>query len=1011
MVWAPLGVQVAGAGYVGLDAGYPDERLRTIVHDAAARVVVTTATLAGRFEGTGQTVIVNELAGDRQPPGEPGIAVCAGIAARLRGGITGSRLPAASTESTCCVIYTSGSTGRPKGVVVSHRSVTDFSRHVASAYQIGHGALVLSFAPLVFDVSLFDLWTTLCAGGTVVLADEECRASVEALQALLERERVTVAELPPSLMPLLDPDALPDLRLVSVGGEAPPGRLVDAWSNPDREFWNGYGPTETAVAVTLMNCEPPSGGRIPPIGLPMHGHRAYVLGADLRLVPPGAPGELCVAGPGVSPGYLGRPAETAAKFVPDPFAAEPGQRLYRTGDLVRWTPAGVLEFIGRIDRQVKIRGFRVELGEIEAALAAWPPARQAVVEPWDDPSGTRHLVAYLVPADPGEPPTLAATREAVARTLPSYMLPTKLVVLDRIPRTVSGKPDRRALPPPGEDQPDQGAQDRPDQSQLTELERLIVAEVIGPLLGTTAIGPGEGFFELGGNSIQATQITARIRDKFGAEIGLLDFFAEPTVRRLAELVGRSRDQAPRKPSHQAASLSMATGARLPASFQQAALARACWLGGDRAGYHASFALRLRGALELGALQSAFGWIIARHAPLRTTFTQSGLEVIQAVGPAFEPELTITGVPGADDASRYDAVRTAIRRENELAFNLETGPLIRVRVYRLGPDDHVLQWTIHHVVTDGWSFGVQLDEIGAAYTAYASGAAPERPPLRADYAEFVSWHRDYVDGPDLRTDLDWWRDYLGAGIGTAESAPNRQAPAGYQDGWLNVELPEPTALAAVAYARATNSTLYMVLLAAYSLALSALLGSSDVVVLSPLALRARSEWENLIGWFVNRVPVRVPLAEGLTFAGLLAQVRTRSVGAFGHGKPPFELLRSELCLPDKMLGAQLAVQNTPEGRIGFRGFEISFVPDDSGRDFAPILEVYSPLGSALLVSLGLRERDAGLIAGGLEYDASRLGRHQAEWFLAAFLRVLAAGVADPATPCASLRHLAGSPPPA
>jgi amino acid adenylation domain-containing protein len=986
MVWAPLGIQVAGAGYVGLDAGYPDERLRTIALDARVRAVVTTASLAGRFAGTGQPVIVDEqLAGEQTP------------------GATDTVVPAAST---CCVIYTSGSTGRPKGVVVSHRSVTDFSRHVAAAYRIGPGARVLGFAPLVFDVSLFDLWTTLSAGGTVVLAGEEERASVEALQALLERERVTAAELPPILMPLLDPRALTDLRLVSVGGEAPPGRLVDDWATSDREFWNGYGPTETAVAVTLMNCAPPSGGRIPPIGLPMHGHRAYVLGADLRLVPPGVPGELCVAGPGVSPGYLGRPAETAAKFVPDPYAAEPGQRLYRTGDLVRWTPAGVLEFLGRIDRQVKIRGFRIELGEVESALAAWPKASQAVVEPWDEPSGTRHLVAYLVPADPGEPPTLAATREALAATLPSYMLPTRLVVLDRIPRTVHGKPDRRALPPPADDQPAQAAQDRLDQPQLTDTERLIVAEVIGPLLGTTAVGPDDGFFELGGNSIQATQITARIRDKFGAEIGLLDFFAEPTVRRLAVLIGRASDQAP-APSHAPRSLSMTTGTRLAASFQQAALARACWLGGDRAGYHASFALRLRGQLDPDALRSAFGWLITRHAPLRTTFTQAGLDVLQTVGPPFEPELTITEIPGADDASRYAAVRTEIRQENERPFDLDTGPLIRVRVYRLGPGDHVLQWTIQHVVTDGWSIGVQLDELGAAYTAYASGAEPVRPALRADYADFVSWHRDYVDGPDLRADLDWWRGYLGAGSNAGEPASGRRAPASYRDGWLNVELPEQTALAAVAYARTANSTPYMVLLAAYSLALSALMDTDDVVVLSPLALRTRSEWENLIGWFVNRVPVRVPLAADPTFAELLAQVRARSTAAFGHGKPPFELLRTELGLPDAMLGAQLAVQNTPEGQIGFRDFEISFVPDDSGRDFAPILEVYSPLGSALLVSLGLRERDVGLIAGGLEYDASRLGQHQAEWFLDAFLRVLAAGLADPARSCADLRRLAGS----
>ncbi len=336
--------------------------------------------------------------------------------------------------------------------------------------------------------------------------------------------------------------------------------------------------------------------------------------------------------PGLSHGYLGRPAETAARFVPDPFGAGSGHRMYRTGDLVRWAPGDVLEFLGRIDRQVKIRGFRVELGEIEAVLAAWPAVLQAVVEPWDDDAdGLRHLVAYLVPAEPARPPSLADLRAVVAPALPPYMLPTRLVVLDAIPRTVHGKPDRRAL------------------------------------LGTTTVGAEDGFFELGGNSLQATQITARIRDKFGVEIDLLEFFTEPTVRHLAELIDQaeSRRQAPQASTPAAPPAAMTVGARLPASYQQAALAQACWADGDKPAYH--------------------------------------------------------------------PVRTATRLENERSFDLESGPLIRVRVYRLGPDDHVMQWVIHHLVTDGWSTGIQLDEIGTAYTAFAAGGEPDLPDLPVDPA--------------------------------------------------------------------------------------------------------------------------------------------------------------------------------------------------------------------------------------------------------------------------------------
>lgn len=983
MVWSPLGVLIAGGGYVGLDVAYPQERLQTILRDSSARAVITTTALADRFAGGCPVLAVEDLGSGGSSSPVPDVA-----------------LPG----SMCCVIYTSGSTGKPKGVPLDHRGVTGFGRHVAAAYHIDTNSRVVSFAQLLFDASLFDLWTTLTAGGVVVLAGDEERASVEALQRLLAERRVTVGEIPPSLMPLLDPDALPDLRLVSVGGDAPAGRLVDTWATQRREFWNGYGPTETTVAVTLMNCQPPSGGRVPPIGLPMPDHRVYVLDPRQRLLPSGVPGELCVAGPGLSRGYLNLPAETAGRFVPDPFTDQPGQRMYRTGDLVRWTADDTLEFLGRVDRQVKVRGFRVEPGEVESVLGACPDIRQVLIEPWDDTDGTRHLVAYVIPADPDRPPTLPEVRAAGERALPHYMLPTRLVILGKMPRTPGGKVDRHALPAPAE--PTAAGQPGSASAALTGIARAIATEVIAPLLRVSAVGPDDGFFELGGNSLQATQITSRIRDRFGVEVGLLEFFTTPTVRHLAELVERGRGigAEPGRDARSSRSLPMTDGARLPASYPQAALAQACQAGGDRPGYHASLALRMRGRLDLAALRAAFAWLARRHAPLRTVFEVVDGEWAQTVMPADDPDFTVTDVPGTDESGRYAAVQTMIRQENERDFNLATGPLMRVRVYRLRPEDHVVQWTIHHVVTDGWSIGVQLHELGTAYHSYAQDSEPDLPPLPADYGDFVAWHRSYVSGPQYTQDLTWWRGHLGEFASTPGTATGDVTPSAdeqFRDGWLNLRLPDETVRTALALARKEEATLYMVLLTAYAFLLSSLEGRDDVLVVSPYALRTRSEWEGLIGWFVNRVPVRVHVGSDPTFGELLGRVRAASLGAFAHARPPFELLRQDLGLADDAIGAQLNVQNAPAGESGFRGLEISLVPDDSGREFAPILEIYSPLRSHFRISLALRERGDGSIGGAIEYNAAVLSASQARSFADTLFNVLAAGTADPSIPLVSL----------
>ncbi|HEX6499075.1 MAG TPA: amino acid adenylation domain-containing protein [Micromonosporaceae bacterium] len=522
LVAAVLGVLAVGAAYLPVDPALPTERIAFMLADARIVVGVTVTALTSRLSGADVPLVHLDTA-DARPVDGP----------RADG-------PRAAVDplAAAYVLYTSGSTGTPKGVVVPHRAVVDFVTHINAAYRIRPGDRVLAHAALSFDVSVFDLFAPLTAGATVVLADDDDRLSAQRLQRLLADRRVTVAELPPALMPSLDPDHLPDLRLVSVGGEPPAASLVDAWQRGEREFWNGYGPTETTVAVTLMRCRRPSGGRVPPIGRPMPNHRGYVLDADLRPVAPGETGELCVAGPGLAHGYLGRPALTAERFVPDPFGP-PGGRMYRTGDLARWNDDGQLEFVGRVDRQVKIRGFRIELGEIESVLGTVPGVAQAVVEPHHDGTGSPVLVAYLTgPAVPD----LTTLRAVAGRRLPYYMLPDRLVRLDEVPLTATGKVDRDRLPvppptgtAPASGNPASGNPASGDPVYPDGLQAVLATEVVGPLLAERP-APGDDFFALGGDSLAAAVVIERVRERFAVPVSLTEFLAEPTVAKLAALV-------------------------------------------------------------------------------------------------------------------------------------------------------------------------------------------------------------------------------------------------------------------------------------------------------------------------------------------------------------------------------------------------------------------------------------------------------------------------------------------
>jgi amino acid adenylation domain-containing protein len=516
-VVAVLAVLKSGAAFVPLDPAYPPDRTATLLRDASPRAVVTHGVHAAGLPADGPIMVAMDTAGE-QLAAQP--AACPPAVAAPR--------------DLAYVLYTSGSTGTPKGVLIDHRCVVNFIGSVQELFELTPADNVLGYASYTFDVSIFEMFSALLTGARLHIALETERLDIDWLQRLLENAQISVIDLPPSVMALLDPAPLDRLRISFVGGEAFPGELVNRWNKVSR-FFNGYGPTECTVTMIVQECAGHWEGS-PPIGLPMANHVAHVLDQNLRPVPYGVPGELVIGGEGLARGYLGEPELTDATFVPDPFGTAPGGRLYRTGDLVRRRRDGAIVFLGRVDRQIKIRGVRIEPGEIETVLAAEPGVRQAYVEAWTDARAERHLVAYV--GAPDEPrPTAEQLRARVAAKIPATMVPQYLIVLPELPLTSSGKVDRRSLPSPDQVPTARAAEIT---APRTETEKIIAEELFGPVLHVQTVDVITNFFELGGGSLQAAQLLSGTRRRFETDVSVADFFRDPTVAGLALAVDRQR---------------------------------------------------------------------------------------------------------------------------------------------------------------------------------------------------------------------------------------------------------------------------------------------------------------------------------------------------------------------------------------------------------------------------------------------------------------------------------------
>ncbi|MFB4391905.1 MULTISPECIES: amino acid adenylation domain-containing protein [unclassified Pseudomonas] len=938
LVVALLGVLKAGGAYVPLDPAYPVQRLAYMLEDSAPVVLLTLGDAPlglSLAEGCQRLDVAEALrSGDSRPLDVP---------------VQGHHL--------AYMIYTSGSTGQPKGVMIEHRNARNFLDWALRSFSPQTLARSLFSTSINFDLSVFECFTPLSCGGALELVDD-------ALALLEQRPALSLINTVPSAIDaLLRAEALPsELPTVNLCGEALAQHLAERLfaHSAVRQLNNLYGPTETTVYSTWVSMDR-SQGFAPHIGQPIDNTQVHVLDAVQQPLPVGVVGELYIGGAGVGRGYHGRPELTRERFLPDPFSSEADARLYRTGDLGFWDADGHLHYLGRNDFQVKIRGFRIELGEIESALLDMPQVTAAAVLAVPRDGQGPALVAYVAPAQL-EP---AALRQALAERLPAYMVPAQVLPLATLPLTPNGKLDRAALPVPGEDTWASQAFEAPRGEQETRM-----AEIWRELLGVAQVGRHDHFFELGGHSLLAVQWVSRVRQRLGLELPLATLYAHPTVAELAALMSTATHSA------LAPITVLPEQAERPLSFAQQRLWFIARLDAQAsAAYHISGALRLNGVLDEHALQAALARIVERHSVLRTTFSETNGEVRQVIH--AQPHWAFSRLEKAGD------LKTTLAQDAAQPFSLSEGPLLRVLLVRQDSHSHVLQLTLHHIIADGWSIGVLVDELSALYKALRQGQADPLPALAIQYADYAAWQRDWLAGARGDAQLAYWLEHLQQAperldLPTDRPRPARQDFAGAR---LPVALDADTSAALKALSLRHGTSLYMTLLAAWALVLGRLAGQERVVVGTPVANRTRSEVEPLIGFFVNTQALCIDVNAQQDVSQLLAQVREHALQAQAHQDVPFEHVVEALNPPRSLAHSPVfqvlfAWQNAPRSTLDLDGLSLTVLAaEQSTAQFDLSLELY--------------EAD-GCIVGGLNYatalfDASSVQHH---WgYLANVLRQL------------------------
>ena len=868
-----LAILQAGGAYLPLDVASPPARLARLLQQAGVSLLLAPSSLRDRLpSGLWQILCL-----DSDLPAAP---------------VAAAELDCpAQPGHLAYVMYTSGSTGEPKGVCVTHRNIVRLLAHPSYA-QVDRQQVVLHLASISFDATTFEVWAPLLHGGRLVLAPSE-QVSLHDLASLLREQAITLLWLTAGLFQQVveqEAEALAEVGQVLTGGDVLPvgqvQQVLERW--PMCELINGYGPTEcTTFSCTARVRELWREGEAVPIGKPIGHTQVYVVDEQWQLVGVGMPGELLIGGEGVARGYLGHGEWTAERFVPDVWSGEPGARVYRTGDLVRWREDGVLEFLGRMDQQVKIRGFRVEPAEIETVLCQNPAISEAAVIACEDISGEKYLAAYLVAA-PGQQVEQSELRAYLHQKVPEYLIPAIFIALPAFPLTPNGKIDRRALPTP---ERTSFQQIEAYQAPRTPFEEILV-EIWTDVLKLDRIGIHQNFFEIGGHSLRATQVISRIRNVFQIDFPLRILFESPTIAQLAAQIeiASCAEQKISPLQFQAISREDA----LPLSFAQERLWFLDQWEPESPLYNIPIALCLKGELRVEGLEYSFNQIIQRHEALRTIFKTVDGQPLQIILPVQELHLQVIDIHYLTKQTKTSVeqhIANLALLEAEKPFDLAQGPLLRAVLLHLSDEEHVLLLTQHHIISDGWSISIFVHELTTFYTAFLTGSPVTLKPLPVQYADYAIWQRHWMQGEVLEQQLDYWRRQL-AGAPLLLQLPvdhPRSALRSYKGVTHPFTISTELSASLKALCRETNTTLFMVLLAAFQVLLSRWSGQEDFLLGTPVANRTRSEFEGLIGFFVNTLVLRACLQDDPTVLELLSQVQDQALGAFTHQDVPFEYL--------------------------------------------------------------------------------------------------------------------------
>ncbi|MGV9972077.1 non-ribosomal peptide synthase/polyketide synthase [Nocardia beijingensis] len=975
LVVAAYAVLTAGGGYVPVDPDQPAARVAQVI--AAARPVCVLTRSREEAAGFADRCALAGL------PATPVVTADDPAVAGYSAAPVGDADRLAPLRASCVayVIFTSGSTGRPKGVAVQHDSAVNQIEWIAGEYRIGAGDVVLFKTPATFDVSVWELFAPLTRGARIVVADHDGHRHPRYLAATIAAHRVTMTSFVPSVLTVFADAAAPEevasLRTVLVAGEAMTGEAAAAFAAVSHaRLHNLYGPTEFTVHATHAVVDPAASGPAP-IGLPVPGSRAMVLDDRLRPVPDGVVGELYLSGVQLARGYHGRADLSAERFVADPYGPE-GSRMYRTGDLVRRRRDGVLEYLGRGDFQVKLRGQRIELGEIEAALLAMDDVRAAAVRVVAQPTGET-LAAYVVGAI--APDRLAAELEQRLRSvLPSYMVPTAYVPLAAMPLTPSGKLDRKALPDPV-------PVTRTFRAPGTLGERAVAA-VFGQVLGVDPVGSDDDFFALGGNSLVATQIAARLADALDTEVPVRALFEYPTVAALAAHLsgGRTRTRAP-----------LVAGPRptlIPLSYAQQRMWFLNQFDADSVADNLVAAIRLDGALDQAALADAVLDVLARHESLRTIYPAAEGIPYQLVLPVEEARVALVA-ESIDERRLTERIRESVATP----FRVDREPPVRLLLLRLGAQRHVLVVALHHISADGWSLAPLTRDLMRAYVARRAGGAPDWTPSAVQYADYALWQRETLGSEDdpgsvLAEQIRFWQGEL-AGLPDVTTLPAdrpRPAVASGRGARHPFTIDAATRRRLREIADGANASLFMVLHAAFATLLARLSGQDDIVIGTPVAGRGERALDELVGMFVNTVVLRADVRPELTFTGLVAAVRDRDLAAFANADAPFERL-VEVLAPERsaarhpLFQVMLDLQNTARTELELPGLTVSGLDIDTRT-------------AKFDLHLSVTEDESGLAAV-FEYATDLFDPATVASFALRLRRVLDAVAADPQAPVGAI----------